>query len=75
VPSTLVLDGGRLVYPDPITIINASYRFYLESVPDLVDNIRGQDESAGTRAKWVERLELWTLKAIEDHSLLERQRT
>jgi hypothetical protein len=46
---------------------------YLESLDVLIDRIDEQDStSVLTRGQWVDRLELWTLKAIEDNSLLVR---
>jgi hypothetical protein len=74
VPST-VLVGGHLCYPDPLAILNASYKFYLESLDTLINSIQNQDSSSvGHRDRWIKRLELWTIKALEDHRLLKEQR-
>jgi len=70
VPSTLVTDGKETC-PDGVALINAAYLFYLESLPDLMQKISGQDEdNLCHRSKWAERVEMWTLKALEDLSLL-----
>jgi hypothetical protein len=70
VPSTIVRDGV-MYYPDPVAIINASYGLYLESLNGLMDNIEDQEpKSVRTRGRWIDRLELWTAKAIEDNGLL-----
>jgi hypothetical protein len=75
VPSTLNVrepsGEPRQVQPTPITLLNASYRFYLEGVEDLMDRIEGQDlSSAHDRAVWMRKIENWTAKALEDVALL-----
>jgi hypothetical protein len=73
VPSTIVRDGV-MYYPDPVAIVNASYGLHLEALTGLIDHIEDQDTtSVRTRAQWIDRLELWTTKAIEDHGLLVKQ--
>jgi hypothetical protein len=73
VPSTIVRDG-LTYHPDPLAIVNASYGLYLESLNGLVNRIENQDPtSVRTKGQWIERLELWTAKAIEDNGLLVRQ--
>jgi hypothetical protein len=71
VPSSIVIDGKR-EHPTPVILINAAFRFYLESIPDLIRNVDKQDPSSvEARSRFAERLELWALKAIEDCRLLE----
>lgn len=75
VPSTLIVrePGGALrqVQPTAITLLNASYRFYLEGVEDLMARIEYQDlSSARDRALWMRKVENWTAKALEDVALL-----
>jgi hypothetical protein len=73
VPSSIVRHG-ETAYPDPVAIVNSSYVLRLESLDDLINNIEDQDgSSVSTRAHWIDRLELWTLKAIEDNGLLVKQ--
>lgn len=70
VPST-VFDGKEHVYPSPVALLNASMKFYLESLEDLMSGIEGQNTTlAGHRSRWIQRLESLTGKAIEDHQLL-----
>jgi hypothetical protein len=70
VPSTLVQERKER-YPDAIALINGAYLFYLESLPELMQRIANQDENRlADRRKWAERVEMWTLKALEDLSLL-----
>lgn len=74
VPSTVFLDGEHW-YPDEISILNASTRFYLESLGNLMEGVEGQKPSlAGHRSNWAKRLEGLTTKAIEDHHLLVREK-
>jgi hypothetical protein len=75
VPSTLNvqdLDGSiREVHPTPVTLLNASYRFYLEGVEELMSKIKSQNlSSAQDRTYWMKRIEGWTSKALEDVALL-----
>lgn len=74
VPSTLVSNKEETV-PDPVALINGAYLFYLESLSELMKKIAGQSEiSLSHRSKWAERVEMWTLKALEDLSLLSRRK-
>lgn len=62
---------------DPISIINSSFCFYLTSLSDVIAKFEG---SAGTndaakQSLWTKRLEMWTMKAIEDSQILQRFRT
>ena len=73
VPSTIVLNRKR-VHPSPVVIINAVFRFYLASIPQLIKNVDKEDHfSVEARSRFTERLELWALKALEDCRLLENQ--
>jgi hypothetical protein len=69
VPSHLLQHGGR-ESPLPESIINASYTFYLTSMPNLMDRLIDQKPSdLSQRGDLVAKLEGWTLKALEDHQL------
>lgn len=69
VPGTLV-KNGRAYEPDPVLLINAAYLFYLRSVPELVATIKdGKPNDVDQRSFWGERVEQWTLKAMENLSL------
>ena len=70
VPSTVFLDD-RHWYPDTVALINASMKFYLESLDDLINGIEDQNTSlASHRSKWAKRVESLTTKALEDYYLL-----
>lgn len=69
VPSTIQFDGSDH-FPDPVTLLNAGYKFYLESLPELISNVKdAKPESISERAYWGDKLELWIMKALEDYSL------
>jgi hypothetical protein len=70
VPSTLVSNKAEYV-PDPALLINAAYLFYLEELHKLIERIRSgtgeeTDTAVALRAKWGQRVEQWTMKALED---------
>jgi hypothetical protein len=70
VPSTIIV-GGRVVHPRPVVLINAGYQFLLEDFSLLLANIKGEKpRSIESRSRLTARLELWLLKALEDHRLL-----
>ncbi|MGO9542840.1 MAG: hypothetical protein ACLPN2_19835 [Terriglobales bacterium] len=86
IPSTVMLEKSLLSrslaavgwgsephgeHPGFVPIINAAYKFYLESLPRLLRNIEDADDrSCIDRNHWMTRLEMWTMKAIEDSELL-----
>ncbi|MDR3737724.1 MAG: hypothetical protein P4L40_01775 [Terracidiphilus sp.] len=73
VPSTVVNEGAW-VHPDPVVLMNAGYRFFLEELVELIKRIEGENpDSVETHSRVAGRLELWVLKAIEDSRLLARQ--
>jgi hypothetical protein len=73
VPSTIVCNG-TLVHPSAVVLINAGYKFFLEDLPELLDEIDGQDpNSVASNSKIANRLEMWILKAVEDNRLLTTQ--
>jgi dCTP deaminase len=72
VPSTLVPeDDLDPVFPAPVALLNASYMFYIQSLPCLISRIEEANSSlAEDSSKWAKRVEMWTAKAIEDVALL-----
>lgn len=70
IPSTIVTKSGP-VYPNPVVIINSAFRFVLEDLDRLLENIEDVvTDSVSDRSKYTERLEIWILKALEDYRLL-----
>lgn len=73
VPSSIRLEasGANTIHPEPVSLLNASYKFYLEGLDDLIANIEGAEViNVGDRTKWAKKVELWTAKAIEDVMLM-----
>ena len=69
IPATIIRDK-KAYRPDPVLLINAAYRFYLEGIPTLVGRIKQsgseQRQSVSQQARWSQRVEQWTIKALED---------
>jgi hypothetical protein len=66
VPSRLIIDGEACA-PSGLTILNAAYMFYLESLDSLLDKIVSADPNClECRSEWLRRVEMWTAKALED---------
>ena len=59
-----------------VSIINASLLFYLTAIPRLITNFEkdGEQPTAEIYSKWTRRVEMWTMKAIDDSRLYERFR-
>jgi hypothetical protein len=76
VPSTVPdPDTGASAHPNPVTTLNVAYRLYLDEFAQLIGSIEKQNpNSIHDRNKWIKKLEMWTLKAVDDHELLERHR-
>ena len=73
VPSTLAVKR-RFYFPPPVAVMNAAFGFYLESLWRLIANTEDPDYVArdvGERGKLSGRIELWTIKALEDYRLLQ----
>lgn len=52
-------------------MINGAYCVYLYRLPELMNKLEGQDPlRLDQRATTIQKLEAWTMKAIEDHPLL-----
>jgi hypothetical protein len=75
VPSTLTrTDGAPNDIPNPVTLLNASFEFYIQSLDKLLSNIEATDiQSIKDRSYWVNRIEMWVAKAIEDSTLLSQK--
>jgi hypothetical protein len=62
--------------PDPVSLINSAFCFYLTSLPEVITNFEGPgaDRDVDIYSKWTRRLEMWTMKAIEDSQIQDRYR-
>ena len=66
VPSTLWFDNA-FRKPSPIVLLNAAHLFYLSGIEDLIKNSdKPAIDDIGLRDTWMERVENWTTKALED---------
>jgi hypothetical protein len=71
VPSRLVR-RRKIVPAHPVAVINAAFCFYLSSMSRLIKTLQDQSpDKVKHRAHWTRRLEMWTIKAIEDFQLLD----
>jgi hypothetical protein len=63
--------------PDPVSIINAAFCFYLTSLPDVIEQFEEPPakNDLSIHSLWTKRLEMWTMKAIEDSQIQDRFRT
>ncbi len=73
VPSSFWSDEKiGFVTPPPVAILNAAFCFYLTLLPTLMGSLRDQKPwDVGRRSFWTQRLEAWTLKAIEDCQIIQ----
>lgn len=57
--------------PDPVSIINSAFCFYLTTLPNVVMEFEGaeKENDVEIRSKWTKKLEGWTIKAIEDSQI------
>jgi hypothetical protein len=72
VPSSIRV-GQNHKCPQPITILNVAYKFYLDDLDDLVKRIKdGNPQSIKHRQEWAGKVEMWAMKAIDDYLLLNK---
>jgi hypothetical protein len=56
--------------PEPVSLINAAYTFYLTQMPKLMDKLIDQEPlDLDQRSNLIGKIESWTLKALEDYQL------
>lgn len=70
VPSTIALNR-RFHFPSPVAVMNAAFTFYLQGLGRLIRNTSGHiPERVADRGRLSGRVEMWTMKALEDYRLL-----
>ena len=74
VPSTLRLNG-TFETPSPIVLLNAAHLFYLSGIDGLLSKGGHVASDLEKRDLWMERVERWTTKALEDISMNAQQET
>ena len=72
----LVPHSRSTVPLNPISVINAAFLFYLTSLPELIKKFEKPEVRTDVEvySEWTKRLEMWTMKAIDDSRLEERFR-
>ncbi len=75
VPSSINMythtDGNNAVNPSAVTLLNAAFRFYLDRIERLMARLKDEDVSLlDRRVWWINRVQSWTMKALEDVRLL-----
>jgi hypothetical protein len=61
---------SEFLHPDPISVLNTSYKIHLESVDILLKQVGKPPDAVDARSEWATHLELWASKAFEDYLLL-----
>jgi hypothetical protein len=60
--------------PDPVSIINAAFCLYLTSLPEIINRFEGDKarQNVEVHSWWTKRVEMWTMKAVEDSQIHRR---
>jgi len=69
VPST-VYDNKQKHHPNPTTILNSGFFFYLGGMDALLEKVENNDSDVDKRMNYEKRLNQWLAKAIEDWQIL-----
>ena len=69
VPST-VYDNEQKRHPNPITILNSGFFFYLGGMDTLLKKVKSKGRKIDKQINYVKRLNQWLAKAIEDWQIL-----
>ncbi len=72
VPSTIRDPSSKKsASPSSVTVLNTAYQLHLDSLPVLIGRVQRQSaESVEHCSNWTQKLESWTLKALEDLELI-----
>ena len=70
VPSVFMGQGQETA--SPVSVINASFSFYLSSLETLMKGLGKDPRDIKARSELKNQLEQWTQKALEDIQLLQR---
>jgi hypothetical protein len=73
VPSTLWVEEAFKT-PPSIVLLNAAHMYYLSGIEDLIKSSdKPQADDIALRDVWMERVENWTTKGLEDISMLKKK--
>jgi hypothetical protein len=71
VPSTVCDEQKNKYHPNPTTILNSGFFFYLSGMKKLIEKIQAKVSQPEKRLKYEKRLNGWLAKAIEDWRILQ----
>ena len=75
VPSRLLLDG-QLIPGHPVAVVNSAFCSYLTELPSFINRLEKDGANKiDQRSLWTRRLEMWTIKAIEDFFIIDGVRS
>ncbi|MFA5424443.1 MAG: hypothetical protein WC374_11370 [Phycisphaerae bacterium] len=70
VPSTVYNEKKQICHPNPTTILNSGFFFYLGGMEALLEKVKSKGPKIDKRINYEKRLNQWLAKAIEDWPLL-----
>ena len=70
VPSTVYDKKKQKRHPNPTTILNSGFFFYLGNMDELLEKVESSDSDIDKRMNYEKRLNQWLAKAIEDWQIL-----
>ena len=70
VPSTVYNENKQRCHPNPTTILNSGFFFYLGNMDALLEKVESIDSDIDKRMNYEKRLNQWLAKAIEDWQIL-----
>jgi hypothetical protein len=71
VPSTVCDEQKNKYHPNPTTILNSGFFFYLGGMKKLIEKVQAKISQPKKRLKYEKRLNEWLAKAIEDWQILQ----
>jgi len=70
VPSTVYNEKKQRCHPNPTTILNSGFFFYLGGMDTLLEKVKSKGPKIDKRINYEKRLNEWLAKAIEDWQIL-----
>lgn len=75
VPSTVRDSEGKKIHPNPTTLLNAGFFFFLGGMEGLMKRVKSKADRIQKRLQYEKRLNEWIAKAIDDWQILRMWRT
>lgn len=70
VPSTVRDSEGKKIHPNPTTLLNAGFFFFLGGMEGLMKRVKSKANRIQKRLQYEKRLNEWLAKAIDDWQIL-----